>query len=56
MQMRSKGWKLAILALPGYKAFNHKMKNPREYNESRYNAQIAGQSSELFFKKWNRRI
>lgn len=56
MQMRKAGWKLAILALEGYKAINSNLDNPKEYKSIRYNEQHAINSGNRFFKKWGKRI
>ena len=59
MQMKENNWKMGILALPNYKAFNFKgrgTKDYMEYKEHRNNISYAGNSSSRFFSKWGKTI
>lgn len=56
MQMREAGWKMAILALPEYKALNWQSGGGKEYNDHRHNAQHTGNSGSRFHQKWKRFI
>jgi GT2 family glycosyltransferase len=59
MQMRKSNWKLGILAIPEYKAFNYKGRGTddyRKYTQYRHDAQHAGNSSIRFQEKWHRQI
>jgi len=52
LQMRKAGWKLAILTIPGYTAFNDTQGSPKEYKKIRNNVKYARNSAERFRKKW----
>lgn len=52
VQMRKVGWKLAIITIPGYSAFNDKDGNPKEYKQARYGVEFARKSSKRFKEKW----
>ena len=59
MQMKRNNWKMGILALPNYKAFNFKgrgTKDYMEYKEHRNNISFAGNSSTRFRNKWGKFI
>ena len=56
VQMRKVGWKLAIITIPGYSAFNDKDGNPKEYKQARYGVEFARKSSERFREKWGLEI
>ena len=59
MQMKKSKWKMAILALPDYKAFNYKARGTEEYRQYaqyRHDAQHAGNSSSRFQSKWGKVI
>jgi len=59
MQMRKNNWKLGILALKDYKAFNFKGRGTddyKKYRQYRHDQQHAGNSSVRFQTKWHRQI
>lgn len=56
MQMVKNDWKIAILALPDFKALNWKYQSGSDYKRYRHDAQHAGNSSVRFHSKWGRTI
>ena len=52
VQMRKVGWKLAILTIPEYMAFNDTQGSPKAYKKIRNNVDYARKSAEKFREKW----
>jgi len=52
VQMRKEGWKLAILTIPDYMAFNDTKGSPESYKEIRNNIEYARKSAKRFKEKW----
>jgi len=52
MQMREAGWKMAILTINRFSAFNDQQNNPPDYKKVRYGVEYARKSAERFRNKW----